>query len=488
MKDKDALARAGVAALTFAAFWPVAGFPFLDLDDDLYVTGNAVVRQGATWPGLKWAFTTFHAGNYYPLALASHMLDVSLFGPRAGAHHLVSLALHAASALLLFSALRAATGDRWRSAAVAAVFAVHPLQVESVAWIAERKNVLCGFFALLALRAYVSYAKRREPRFYAAATLALACALLSKPAAVALPAALLLFDFWPLARDGKEPASRLLLEKLPWFFLSGLSCLVTIAAARPAGAIVDVPAGARLANASLSLARYLERFVWPSGLASFYPHPGASVSSLGAALCAAGLATILAWSFLEAKRRPWLIVGFAWFFAFLLPTLGLVQVGHQAMADRYAYLALIGPALALAWSFPKKLEKSGPALLGACAALVALLLATTLQLRYWGDSLALARRAVDAGGESAFSCTNLAYELLLAGRVDEGAAQARAALAFDADDPRALNDLGHALILQKKYGEAVAALERALKNAPADDAVLLNLARARAGLQEERRR
>lgn len=459
----ETFAAFGLAAITFLAFWPALTHGFLHFDDDLYVTGNAMVQRGLTLSGVIWAFTSIHASNWYPLTLISHMLDVTLFGLSPAGHHLVNIGLHMASVLLLFAALRRMTKDGPRSTVVAALFAVHPLQVESVAWIAERKNLLCGFFCLAAVYLYARYAERPSRRAYAAVTATFCAALLSKPAAVPLPLCLLLLDYWPLRRT--DSWKKLVLEKLPWAALSAASCAITFVAAY-GRSIVDVPVTARMANAMLSYASYLKKFVWPSGLVVFYPHPGIAVGYKWAFTVAAVLAGLTVCALLVRRRKPYAAVGFIWFLLFLLPAIGLVQVGQQAMADRYAYLALIGLAIVAAWSIPT------PA---AAGIVVVMLFVCSRQVGYWSDTLTLFSRAVEVEGGSALAHTNYCYELFLAGRDGEGEAQCRAALAIDADDSNALNNLGRALMLQGRKAEARALLERALKASPRNPVIQFNL-------------
>ena len=474
---------AALAALVLALYLPSLTHGALSLDDDLYF-GDPRLAAGLSWAGLRWAATAFHASNWYPLTLASHMLDASLFGPAAWGPHLVNALLHAASTALLFAALRRLTGDAWRAAAAALVFGAHPLQVESVAWIAERKNLLCGFFSIAALWAYAGYARRPSARGLGAVCALFAAALLSKPAAVAMPLALLALDAWPLRR--REPPAALVAEKAPLLALSAASCLATLAAAR-GSSVYALPAGVRLANAALAYAGYLRRLAWPSGLAVFYPHPEGAVSYAAAAAAAAGLAFALALAWRQRARRPWLLTGAAWFLLMLLPMIGLVQVGRQALADRYAYLALIGPALAVVWSAPDRWARRPSALAAAGAALCAMLAVSSLQLRYWRDSVTLYRRAVAVTDGNELARVNLGTELVAAGRVAEGEAEFRAAHAARPDDPLPLADLGYALIREDRDAEAAAVLDDAMRLSAGRPEVAQAVERIR-GLLESRRR
>jgi tetratricopeptide (TPR) repeat protein len=374
-----------LAAATLATFWPQVHNDFINYDDPVYVTLNPHVSTGLTWSNFKWTWTANCASNWHPLTLLSHMLDVQLFGLNAGGHHLVSLLLHTANSLLLLLLLRSLTGALGRSALVAALFALHPLHVESVAWVSERKDVLSAFFFLLALLAYTAYANRcnvqqnrereegrgkREasdahsplsplpsPVFYTLALLAFALGLMSKPMLVTLPFVLLLLDFWPLRRlelpikNQTSQIKSLLLEKIPFFVVSVISCVVTVVAQRHGEAIssldtVSLPQ--RLANAAVSCVAYLKQTIWPTGLSVFYRRsvefpPG---TVLG---CALLLLAITVVAVRLARTRPYLLVGWCWFLGMLVPVIGLVQVGNQARADRYTYLPLIGIFIAVVW-------------------------------------------------------------------------------------------------------------------------------------------
>ena len=352
-----------LALLTLALYWPVVGHDFVNYDDGLYVTDNPHVQAGLTLDNIAWAFSTGHASNWHPVTWLSHLIDFSCFGWFAGGHHLVNVLFHTANTLLLFLLLRRLTGSLWRCAIVAALFAWHPLHVESVAWVAERKDLLSLFFLLLSLSAYVGYVKQPSPGRY---TLTLACfalGLMAKPMIVTLPCLLLLLDWWPLARlrlsatdAGENPSPRshlwpLVCEKLPFFALAAASCVVTVWTQHQTGALRTfhaVPLSARLANTVTAYACYLWKMIWPADLAVLYPMPSSwpLAMVLGSALALAGL-SLFAWRW--RTQFPWVVVGWCWFVVTLVPVIGLVQVGEQAMADRYTYLPLIGVFLALTW-------------------------------------------------------------------------------------------------------------------------------------------
>ena len=351
-------------------YWPAASYPFIGFDDGEYVSQNAQILPGLSWHGLGWAFTSFDAANWHPLTWLSHMLDCQLFGLNPGRHHLHNVLLHALNTCLLFVVLRRLTGAVWRSAFVAALFAVHPLHVESVAWISERKDVQSTFFFLLTLWAYARYAtgnqksEGRSPKsgnvpvtselrpltceHYWLALLFFALGLMSKPMLVTLPFVLLLLDFWPLKRfELKTQHSQLktllplLAEKLPFFTLTIVSCVLTCLAQKHAiRSLVELPLSDRLANAVVSCGLYVAEFLWPAGLAVFYALRHWPISEILPAIVF--LVLVSAWALWRARQSPWLLAGWAWYLGTLVPVLGLVQVGSQSMADRYTYIPGIG--------------------------------------------------------------------------------------------------------------------------------------------------
>ena len=401
-----------LALLTVLTFLPSLGNDYVLLDDPLYVTGNPEVRQGITREGLAWALTANVANNWHPLTVLSHMLDVEVFGLAPAGHHLTSLLLHLANVLLLFAALHRMTAAAFRSALVAALFAVHPTRVESVAWIAERKDVLSGLFWMLALLAYVHYARRPSLGRYLLVALAMALGLAAKPMLVTLPCVLLLLDLWPLGRRGLR---RLILEKIPLFALSAASCAATLSYQETSLAPLEaLPWDLRFSNAVVSYATYLGKAFLPRDLAVFYPFP-AEIPVWKAAGAAALLLLLTGLALWRARRSPWLLVGWLWFLGTLVPVIGLVQVGRQAMADRYTYLPFIGLFLAMVWGAAELVERRDVfrPVLGALSVLAILGLAgmTRAQVRHWQDSVALFRHALAATGDNHLARRGLAKAL-----------------------------------------------------------------------------
>jgi Flp pilus assembly protein TadD len=391
-----------LAAATFAIYFDATRNPFINFDDQTYVIENQQVQEGLTLATLKWAFTTVYASNWHPLTWISHALDCQLFGLNPAGHHLTSVLLHVLNALILFLLLARVTGAKGRSLLVAALFALHPINVESVAWIAERKNVLSMFFLLLTVGAYGWYARRPRPERYALAFALFACALAAKPMAVTLPFLLLLVDFWPLQRvQGADAPSesfpvpqfpfwRLALEKIPLLLLSVASSVITVIAQRSViSSNEHLPLLARLANALYAYAAYIGKALWPAYLALFYPYQGLRIATWKVCLCLLILAAISAWVWRERSRR-YLPIGWLWFLGSLVPMIGLVQVGDQAMADRYAYLSLIGIFCMIVWGIADLVQIEGwnprAAIAVAGIALVILSALTWRQIGVWRSS------------------------------------------------------------------------------------------------------
>src|SRR5580698_8854645 len=369
-----------LALTTLALYNPVTHAPFLNYDDVVYVTDNPQVRAGLTWPTVVWAFHTSESSNWHPITWLSHALDCQIFGLNPAGPHFMNILLHAANAVLLFLILQSATGMAWRSLVVAALFTLHPINVESVAWISERKNVLSMLFFLIALAAYGWYTRGPGLGRYLAVTLAYALALMAKPQVITFPFALLLLDYWPLGRIGSKPAHRedeaarsdgathaaplaehgivswqtLIWEKILWFALSAASAVITMKAQSTA-MHEGIPAWMHLANAALAYAKYIGKTFWPANLAPLYPHPGGTIDIPGAIISTIGLLAITLIVVIFRERR-YLFVGWFWFLGTMVPMVGLVQVGVQSMADRYAYIPALGIFVIVCWGIPDLLQ------------------------------------------------------------------------------------------------------------------------------------
>ncbi len=395
---REDVIRLSLAVGAAVLYFRVTSFGYVNLDDPGYVATNARVQAGLSWDSVIWAFSTLTFSNWHPLTWLSLMLDCEIFGLNPFANHLVNLLLHVLNVMLLFTVLTRMTGAMWRSAFVAAVFAVHPLHVESVAWIAERKDVLSTFFWLLAMGSYARYVKAPSLGRYGLVLMCFVLGLLSKSMVVTLPCVLLLLDYWPLRRTGGGTGWKgLVWEKAPLFVLSGASCALTFVAQQRGGAMEkldDCPLfSARIPNALVSYGAYLVKTFWPVRLAISYPHPGVHVHGWTVFVSAIFLIGVTALVLWRAKRSPYLIVGWLWYIGTLVPVIGLVQVGLQSMADRYTYVPLIGVFIMIAWGVPEALAwmpRWRPVLGAAAAAsLIALSGFTWIQVGYWRSSLTL---------------------------------------------------------------------------------------------------
>ena len=467
---------------TAVLFWRTAGHDFVNYDDPDYVTANEHVKRGLGVATVTWAFRSGEASNWHPLTWISHALDVSLFGLDPRGHHVTSVILHAINAVLAFVVLRRLTGAMWTSALAAALFAWHPLRVESVAWVAERKDVLSGTFWFLTLWAYARYAQEgRAARWYFAGLAAFALGLMAKPMLVTLPCVLLLLDAWPLRRMTRENFSRMVAEKTPFFALAVGSSAVTYLVQQAGGSVsVELGLGARLANAAVAAACYLGKFLWPVDLAVLYPHPGywpaATVAMCGAVV--AGLTIVALW---QRGTRPWLAVGWLWFLGTLVPVSGLVQVGLQSMADRYTYLPMLGVHIAALWTLRDWVGSVGARRAATTAAGLALLGCAALtwrQLGVWKNSLTLFNHAIAVTKNNYLAHNNRAIWLCDHGRMEEGIADYQRSLAIRPDYPEANNNLGRLLVQQGRAAEAVPMLRRALAGKPRSVEVRNNLANA----------
>ena len=446
--------------VTLAVYNPVSHNGFVNFDDDRYVTGNPQVRAGIHKSTISWAFTSLDQANWHPLTWLSHALDSQLFHLNPVGHHYTNLLLHATNALLLFVILQWFTGYTARSLMVAFLFALHPLNVESVAWVAERKNVLCMFFFLLALAAYGWYVRRPTVARYLIVAVLFAMALMSKPMAITLPFVLLLLDYWPLGRltwgrthsSVRHPIAMLCLEKLPLLALSAASAAMTMIAQRAGGAVLTSAAHApllRFENVMVCYVRYIQKALWPSHLAVLYPYPRA----LPAWEVAASALFLLAvtWTVLKYREHRYLVVGWFWYLGTMVPMIGLVQVGNQAMADRYAYLPLIGLFVMIVWAAADWAGARQPSTKRAsmqmlAAAGVAILLAfsavTRIQLRYWHDDLSLWSHALAVTQQNFVAENNFAEALIKHGKYDEAITHFRAASAIEPGDATSQLNLG----------------------------------------------
>jgi tetratricopeptide (TPR) repeat protein len=471
-----------LAAATLAVFARVNHFEFLNYDDPLYVTVNPHVQQGLSVEGVRWAFTTFTAANWHPLTWISLMLDASIGGTDPFVFHLTNLVLHLANVLLLFSFLDRITGRPRPSAVTAALFAIHPLHVESVAWIAERKDVLSTLFLLLTLMAYARFVEQPDRPRRLAVVLLFALGLLAKPMLVTLPVLLLLLDAWPLRRSA--PWRSLVLEKLPLFAMSIGTGILTFVAQRQAetvGSLAGYPLGVRVANAIVATATYLGRTIWPTRLAVFYPHPGASLGAVAVAGSAVVLFALTSWAIRLRRSRPYLFFGWGWYLVTLAPVVGIVQVGWQARADRYTYIPLIGIFLAVVWAISESLADR-PALLSslAWAALVPLGIIAFVQAGYWRDSETLFRHALAVTGDNAVAHSNLGTALLRRGLVAEAEGHFTEAVRINPHFAEARSNLGVALGRQGRIDEAILEWQRALELQPDYPDARRNLDRAEA--------
>lgn len=485
-----------LAGITWTVFGQTLRYDFINYDDNLYVYENPNIVSGLTRPAILWAFTHAHAGNWHPLTSLSHMLDCQVFGLNAGGHHLTNVLLHTLAVVLLFLFLLQVTGAPWRSAFVAAVFAVHPLRVESVAWIAERKDVLSAVFFMLTLLAYARYASgERSLLRYFLVALSFALGLMAKPMLVTLPLILLLLDYWPLRRFGSQSSGkdanfarrstffRLVAEKIPLFLLSVLFSLLTLWAQRAyMRSTTEISLILRVENAIVSYVRYLRQLLWPADLAPFYPHPKALLPLLLVIVAAVLLVAISAVVLCYGRKRPYLITGWGWYVIMLLPVIGLVQVGEQALADRFTYLPQIGIVLAITWIVADAI--AGVRQLRRFVAFIAVAVAVALawcayhQTRHWRNSESISLRALAVTENNDLVHNNLGSVWQKSGRIDDAIREYQAALKITPESPLARNNLGSAFFEQGKVAEAIQEFRRVLSYHPQSFTGHFNLASA----------
>lgn len=466
-----------LAVMTLALFWPVASFQFLNVDDSVYVMNNNHVKEGLSWHNLGWALTSLEVANWQPITWLSHMLDVQLFGLDPGKHHATNLLIHTLNVIVLFLLLRSMTGAVWRSAVVAALFAVHPLGLESVAWIAERKNVLSTLFLLLTVWAYVWYTRKPGTLRYLLVVVFFILGLMSKAMLVTLPLALLLLDYWPLARLGFSPvrsdehqatekactATRLTVlfwrsvEKLPLLLLAAGTSVLTVKAQALDREIKVVSFPSRVANALLSYGVYLTQAVWPSKLAIFYPFRDLAIFStpvLVSLFCVCLITVLAIW---QVRKRPYLAVGWFWYLGTLVPVVGLVHIGDIAHADRYTYVPLLGVFMAIVWGAAEMWSRV-PALrsaliTGAALSVIALAITTSRDLSYWHDGISVSEHAIAVTGPNYLMERALGEAYYSQGRIDEAVAHLTCSVQIQPSDV-AFYNLGTIRLRQQRFAEA----------------------------------
>jgi protein O-mannosyl-transferase len=454
---------------SLAAYWPSHRFGFV-YDDLKYITLNPHVLGGLGVANVKWAFTSGYASNWHPITWLSHMLDVDLFGPDAGPMHASNARIHAINAALLFLFLHRATGALWRSGFVAALFAFHPLHVESVAWIAERKDLLSALFGILSLWCYTEFAANRRALFYLGAFVALAFGLMSKPMLVTWPCVMLLLDYWPLERFERGKITPLIFEKLPFFALSAASSIVTFLVQRGTmSSLEQITFAQRIANALVAYATYLAKTFWPANLAAIYPHPG-TWPAWQVAVSALMLAAISAVAVSQAARRRYLLFGWLWYLGSLVPMIGLVQVGLQSMADRYTYLPLVGIFVMVGWGADDLVRESPSKKLAqgalAAAVLAACLVLMEIQLPYWKNGITLFSHALEVTTRNEIAHYNLGVALADEGQLDRAIAEFNEALKINPKSAQTHNSLGIALARRGQPDAAIAEFATALRFDP----------------------
>ena len=493
-KDRDSLFNIGLHIWVFlllvifalAVYWQVNGHEFVNYDDSLYVIENPQVKNGVDLNAVIWAFKSTHAANWHPLTWLSHMADVELYGLAPGAHHLTSVVFHIANSLLLFVVLRRMTGHLWQSAVVAALFALHPLHVESVAWVAERKDVLSTFFWLLTMLGYARYAERPGVARYLLVVGCFMLGLMTKPMLVTLPFVLLLLDYWPLRRVGIErfgehqsgnlpcwrPLLGLVWEKLPLFLLAIVSSVITFWAQKKGGAVGSMelyPLTSRVANALVSYVKYIGKTIWPVDLAAFYPHPGSlpAWQVVGAGVL---LVLITVAALRSLRQRPWFVVGWLWFVGTLVPVIGLVQIGLQAMADRYTYIPLIGLFMIVAWGVSELIggwqHKKKLLATAAIILLMVLSVVSWRQTTYWKNSVTLFQHALAVTENNYLAHNALGSALKGSGQTEAALIHYFKALEIRPDYAAPHYNIGHTLAQQGKQADAIRHFQKAIHIKP----------------------
>jgi tetratricopeptide (TPR) repeat protein len=467
---------------TFAVYVQVRNHGFVNYDDNVYVTDNRIVQDGVTWEGFVWALTTTFFGQWYPLTWLSHMADCQFFGLNPGWHHLSSVFLHITNTLLLFLVFRRMTGDLWRSGFVAALFALHPLHVESVAWVSDRKDVLSAFFWMLTMWSYVRYIERPGITRYLLVALFFVMCLMGKATVVTLPFVLLLLDYWPFGRfeygplgggrksQQKSSAFRLISEKAPLFSILAAASVLAYLAKRGGETFNQHSLDVRIANALVSYVKYIEKMIWPSHLTVFYPHPNTvpAWQALGAIVL---LLSVSLLAFRVVRSRPYFAVGWLWYIGTLVPVIGVVQVGSYALADRYTYVPMIGLFVIIAWGVPELVAKwryrTMVLAISTGVVLSALMIRSWQQVRYWKNNITLFTHTLDVTTDNWLAHNNLGNALAQQGKLDNAIAHYSEALRIAPDFAMAHNNFGFALAQQGRLEEAIRHYTKALQIEPA---------------------
>jgi tetratricopeptide (TPR) repeat protein len=458
---------ASLVAAIVAVYWPVYKYDFIKYDDDTYVAENKNIQSGFTLNNLKWSFTTGYASNWHPLTWMSHTLDFTIFKWRAGGHHITNVLFHIANTILLFYFLKKATSMLWPAFFVAAAFALHPLRVESVAWIAERKDVLSTFFWLLTMLAYVNYAKNQKIKWYSITLILFVLGLMSKPMLVTLPFVLLLIDYWPLERKLNKS---LVIEKIPFFILAFISCIITYIFQQKGGAVTEVAAYGlknRIAGVIIYYGEYLWKMIWPAKLAVLYPYFVSDLTTIKIITSGAALLAICAIVIWFGRRHKFLTFGWLWYLGTLVPVIGFVQIGAHTIADRYTYVPLIGIFLAVVLGARQLFQKHAKVLaVFGVAVLIAWGVVSAQQLKYWKDSLTLFKHTIQITKKNYIIMTNYAASLNDAGRHEDAIKFSRKLIEMKPTSPENHNSLGCSLLNTGKNDEAIDEFRLALKYKP----------------------
>ena len=487
-KYRDLLICISVSVIVFVVYWPVQHYDLISLDDIDYISGNPYAKAGLTWESLSWAMKDVHTGYWHPLTWVTHMLDYQLFGSRVGGHHWTNVIFHIANSVLLYVILKRMSGSAWKSALVATLFAVHPLNVESVAWVSERKNVLCTFFWFMGIWSYSYYVVRPTPCRYCLILVTFSLGLMSKPMIVTFPFTLLLLDYWPMGRlTSWKMFPRLIFEKMPLFILSAIVGIVTFLSSLHGDVTISIdklPMGNRLANAGVSYAKYLERMFWPQNLAVFYPYSREfSLVQTSTAFLLLSVISCLAIFFVHKYRYA--LTGWLWYLGTLVPVIGLIQVGKQAMADRYAYVPMIGLFIIIAWGIPDLLRgwplRKIIFLISSAAVISSLMICSVLQVRYWRNGVTLFEHALLATDINSRAHYNLGIALTDMGKLNEAVYHLESAIKLEPEYAGPYGYMGLALAREGKTDEAIVYYREALRIKQDDETTHNNLGVALAG-------